>query len=327
MSEYHYGQRKTVKIVPKRFDVKTLEDKFSSKGYYKSCISLMKRVNKMLDIPPTMIDINVYEDQYDKIVRFILDTYIIRDHTGLTARMATLSYPMKLVGYNGKFMHRRKQLQQLPIKMRPADKVITPWDQMKDHVLHDAFDQCSHPSGRIVILTYIHGYALRFHEIVNTCSNPEHRMEYNYLDLENHKWHIIKKHSKTRTPRSFDVTKEFCEDIKPYIPSTGFLVSRKSGAPFSDNTNLLSLDIRGVSVNHIRNSYETYNQSRTDISNDQKQLISTNVLAHSMQTALAHYTRNELANQMQSQIACESCVDMHDKGHGEVQMVSNTSHI
>ena len=315
MSEYHYGQKKSVKIVPKRFDVTKLEDKFSSKGYYKSCMSLMKKVNEMLCIPETWMDINVYEDQYDNIVQFMLDTYTIRDHLALTGKMATLSYPMKLVGYNGKFMHRKKQLQQLPIKMNPADKVITPWDEMKDSVLHDAFDKCTHPSGRCVLLAYIHGYPLRLHEIVNTSINVKHRNDYNYLDVDNCKWHILRIHSKTRTPRSFDVTKEFCEDIKPYVAQTGFLVSRKNGSPFADSLSLKSLDIRGVSVHHVRNSYETYNQYRTDISDDQKQLISTNVLAHSMQTALAHYTRNDLANRMQSQNDAELSLDSDDKDH------------
>lgn len=319
MSDYWWGGnkplKKQVKIVPKKFDVKDLKEKFSSAAYYKSCIALMKNINNMLGLPETWMDISIYEKEYDKIVEFILDHYTIRDHMGLTAKMATLAAPMKLVGYNGNFIHRKKQLLQLPIKMQPADKVIIPWDKMKNSVLSDAFDKCQNPSGRIVLLAYMHGYPLRLHEIVNTSIKHAHRSKYNFLDVKNLKWHILKEHSKTRTPRVFDITREFCDDIVPYIPISGFLVARKNGNPYSESTHLKNLDIYGFKVNDVRNSYETYNYSRTDITDDQKQKISTTVLAHSVATALAHYTRNELANRMQKEIDNVSSLDNDDTSH------------
>ncbi len=290
--------RKTVKIVPKRFDVRSLEDKFSSTNYYRGCITLVKKINNMLGLPDTFMDINVYESEYDTIVKYILDNYTIRDHMALTAKMATLACPMKLVGYNGIFIQKRKQLLQLPIKMKPADKVIIPWDEMKDNVLVNALERCHNPAGRIVLLAYINGYPLRLHEIVKTTVAPEKRSQYNFLDLQKHKWYVLPAHSKIRVFREFDVSKEFCDAITQYIPKSGFLVARKNGSPYNGNVTLKNIDVHGVSVTHVRNSYETYNYGRKDITDDQKQLISTKVLAHSAATAIAHYTRNDLANEM-----------------------------
>jgi hypothetical protein len=316
MSSYYYGQKTTStikkkpKIVPKRFDLTTLRHKFSSDGYYRTCHSLVGRINDQFSIPQNIIDIPLYEKHYDEIVQHLLEHYTIRDHVGLTAKMATLAYPMKMVGYDGSFIHRKKQLLQLPIKMKPADKVITPWDELKDSTLHDAYDRCLHPGGKIVCLSYLHGYPLRLHEIVNTSIKAT--ASYNFLDVNEKIWHIRRQHSKTRTDRKFDVTQEFIDDILPLVHASGHLVSRKNGQPYGVSVTLKSLCVYGVSVNEVRNSYETWNYAR-DVDDDTKHKISISVLGHNPATAMAHYTRNDLANTMTS--ADGSLPDSDDKDH------------
>ncbi len=299
MSNFYYGQniKKKPKIVPKKIDISTIRDKFSSDGYYRTCHSLVSKVNELLGLPDNMIDIAQYEQNYDKIVQHLLDHYTIRDHVGLTAKMATLAYPMKLVGYDGSFIHKKKQLLQLPIKMKPANKIITPWEELKDSSLHDAYERCLHPGGKIVCLSYLHGYPLRLHEIVNTSIKAT--SQYNFLDVNTKIWHIRREHSKTRTNRKFNVSQEFIDDILPLIHDSGHLVCRKNGNPYGVSCTLKSLCVFGISVNEIRNSYETWNYGR-DVSDDTKHLISINILGHNPATAIAHYTRNELANSMSS---------------------------
>lgn len=300
---YWYGQ-KTVppkikpKIIPRTIVLEKIKDKCSSPAYYRTVTSLVKLVSKAFGWDDTKMVIADYEDKYDDIVKLILDHYTIRDHTGLTSKMATLAYPMKIVGYDGAFIQKRKTLLQLPIDIKPADKDIIPWEKMKSEVIKQAFEDTLHPGGKIVCLTYAQGYPLRLHEIVNTTTDRNKMHTMNYLDLNACEWHITSEHSKTRVHRNFQVTKEYVESIKPYLSST-YLICKASGDPYTakQSVTLRQLGIQAFSVNSVRNSFETWNYSR-DVSDAEKHRISIDILAHQPSTAHAHYTRNNLACDM-----------------------------
>lgn len=292
---YWYGQqiKKKPVIVKKVINLPEIKDKFSSNSYYGCCRSLVRVINSHFGWDPDTIVIKNYEEHYDDIVKFILDRYMIRDHTVLTAKMATLSYPMKLVGYQGLFVNKRQQLMQLPIEIKPKIKDIVPWDEMKQRI-QKMQDACKNRSGKVVCVCYKHGYVLRLNEIVNTSVNP-HQTDCNFLDLKTNTWYIKRKHSKTRTDREFKVSDEFVKELLPLIHSNGRLVCRRHGAPYKGILSLKHIDLFGLKVTETRNSYETWNHGREDVSTDDKNAISINVLGHCPETALAHYTNNDLA--------------------------------
>jgi hypothetical protein len=304
---YWYGQ-KTVKqkikpkIIPRTIVLEDIKDKCSSTAYFRTVSSLVRFISKHFGWDDTKMVIADYEDNYDEIVKLILDNYTIRDHTGLTSKMATIAYPMKLVGYDGNFIQKRKQLLQLPIELKPADKDIPDWDVMKNTIIKKAFDDTLHPGGKIVCLAYAQGYPLRLHEIVNTTTDRSKKDKMNYLDIYGNEWFITSEHSKTRVHRQFKVTKEFTDSIKPFLNSI-YLISRKNGEPYTttQNVTLRQLGIQAFTVNGVRNSFETWNYNR-DASDEEKHRVSIDVLGHQPSTALANYTRNDLACELTKKI-------------------------
>ena len=308
---FWHGQNQVVKkikpkIVPRIVVLDQIKDKCSSLAYFRTIKSIVHLIAKEFGWDKNVIVIKDYENRYDDIVKLILNHFTIRDHTSLTSKMATLAYPMKLVGYEGEFIQRRKQLLQLPIEIKPADKDITDWNEMKNTIIKQAFEDTLHPGGKIVCLTYAQGYPLRLHEIVNSTTDKSKRGCMNVLDMGSCEWHITSQHSKTRVKRKFKVTKEYVESIKPYLMGTN-LICKANGNPYTVNSNvtLRQLGIRNFSVNGVRNSFETWNYGRS-VGDSEKHRVSIDILAHQPSTAVAHYTRNQLANDMMKQVAKDS---------------------
>tara|TARA_R110002153_G_scaffold42273_1_gene120286 strand:- start:42 stop:308 length:267 start_codon:yes stop_codon:yes gene_type:complete len=77
------------------------------------------------------------------------------------------------------------------------------------------------------------------------------------------------------------------------IHPSGHMVCKRNGKKYV-TVLLRTLGIHGLFVNDIRNSYETYNHSRDDISLKEKHRISNDVLGHTSSVAIAHYTPNSL---------------------------------
>jgi len=265
----------------------TIRNKFSSDNYYQSCKAVVNKVNGHYGWPMDYLPISEFETRHDEIVQLMLDNYTIRNSDQLYSKMSHLYGAMKAAGYKGEFRNRRMAVRQVPVIPKPLVKQTQTWDEMLVR-FDQALQECNHIGGHVIALTYKHGYVLRCGEIANTCI--EDKEGYNYLDTENLVWHIRAERTKNRTDRSFSVTRAYVEAVKRYIKKGGFLVSKKSGSPYTGNFTLSTVGLSGFTVNDARNAYETMNYARTDIDEEEKNRISVTVLGHCPAVARAFYT-------------------------------------
>ena len=292
---YHYKsttkpkEKIKPKVVKVNVDIMELEDKCSSKGYFKSCRSLLNVINRNFGWPDDILPIKKYEEQYDEIIKFLLDHYLVRDHVQLGSKTAHIINLMKLAGYNGPFITKQKSLYHLPIDIQPAEKNYESWDVLVEKMKQE-MSTCRTLSGYMVLLCYIHGYPLRLGDIVKTSIHRS--SQNNWLDLDNNTWYILKDFTKNRRAREFKVSDEFVSEVRKHIHPTGMLVCRRGGQPYKSQVVLRHLDIHSVQVNEVRNSFETWNYAREDVSEDEKNDISVNVLGHEPTTARAYYVND-----------------------------------
>ena len=274
-----------------------IKDQFSTIGYFQSSQSVINKINAHFGLPKSQLDWHFYDNHFKEIVDFILDAYVIREHSSLTSKFAGIIKAMKLSGIECSFMYMNKVLLQIPLKMIPKEREIMPWDNMVDE-LKKYRSNIANNNGYNVLTIYIHGFPVRLGEIVHTSIIDDGKL--NYLDLPNLTWYIRKDFTKNRMARQFEITQELADDLKGHIHKKGRLVCRRSGGGFTSNITLKSLDINCFKITEIRNSYETMNLSRTDIDDKAKFAISNNILGHSTSVAFANYTNNELAHSMMS---------------------------
>tara|TARA_R110000823_G_scaffold68630_1_gene159249 strand:- start:388 stop:1359 length:972 start_codon:yes stop_codon:yes gene_type:complete len=280
-----------------------IKDQFSSYGYFQSSQSLINKINAHFGLPTGQLDWRFYDNHFREIVEVVLDQYTIRQHSGLTSKFAAITKAMKLGNVECSFMYMSKSLLQIPLKMTPEQKEITPWSStVEDLKEHRAC--MANNNGYNVLTIYMHGYPVRLGEIVHTSIIDDEKT--NFLDLDNLTWYIRKDFTKNRLARQFEITQELADDLKGHIHKSGRLVCRKAGTGFSSNITLKSIGIDYFKVNDIRNSYETMNLARTDIDDKSKFAISNNVLGHSTSVAYANYTNNELAHSMLDSIDDDS---------------------
>ena len=285
------------KIVPMIGRLADYKDKFSSSGYYSSCKAIINQINEHFGWEREMMFIREYEKHYDEIVKFILSHYTIRDPTQLGAKMAHLIYVMKLMGHVGQFDLKQKGLYLLNIENNPKQRDFDPWETILERI--DKEMECVKSlGGYMILLCYKHGYPLRIGDIVSTTINPTEDL--NYLDLDNRVWHILAARTKNRRARNFEVTQEFCDQVRKNIHDGGYMVCRNNGVPYKSLPTMHLLGVEGLKVVEMRNSYETWNYARTDISEEEKCEISKRVLGHSPATARAYYT--PLVNDLQKSI-------------------------
>lgn len=264
-----------------------IRNKFSSDNYYQSCKAVINKVNGHYGWPMDYLPISEFEARHDEIVQLMLDNYTIRNSDQLYSKMSHLYGAMKAAGYDGEFRNRGMAVRQVPVLPKPLEKNTPSWNEMLVK-FDQALQNCSHIGGRVIALTYKHGYTLRCGEIANTCI--EDKKGYNYLDTTDLIWHIRAEKTKNRTSRSFSVTREYIDAIKGYIKKGGFLVSKKSGLPYTGNFTLSTVGLSGFTVNDVRNAYETMNYARSDIDEEEKNRISVTVLGHCPAVARAFYT-------------------------------------
>ena len=298
---FYYGQKQKIKPMIKLrvpplpiLLYKDVKDNFSSYGYFMSTTSIANQVNTHFGLKEKQLDCQWYEDHFDDIAKFILNNYTIRQHSGLTSKFASLNAIMKAGNVDCSFMHRTKQLLQLPIDINPSEKTdIMPWEDMLI-TLREQLTQTGLGSACSLLVTYLHGYALRLGDVTHTSIHED--VGINWLDTDNKIWYIRQNFTKQRKARQFSVTQEYIDELLPYLHPSGYLICKRNGQRYQ-NCNMKTLRLN-FTVNNVRNSYETFNQSRSDIDQTEKSRISNEVLGHTTSIAIAHYTRNELANEL-----------------------------
>lgn len=268
--------------------IKDLESKYSSVTYYRASVSICRKINEHFGWKQGQIDTELYEQNFDKIVHLVCDSYKINSPEQLSSKFAAISCPCKLVGYDGALLSMCRSVRsKYVIPSAVLDKPNIPWDQMVK-LIRDVEAAKNNKGASVICICYKHGYVLRCNEIAMT--SIEDKPEYNFLDTKNLIWYIRDKNTKNRKDREFKVSQDFINELTPHIRHTGFLIGKINGQPYTSQFRLAMVDITEFSVNEVRNSYETMNIGRDDIDEQEKKYNSENVLGHSITVARGHYT-------------------------------------
>lgn len=132
--------------------------------------------------------------------------------------------------------------------------------------------------------------AIRLFELIRTSIVDKRELGYNFLDLENKIWYIVKEGAKTRQPRQFPVSDEFVKtyNATAYWKGTEFLLYDKSIRPYTQ-TSSLSMKLKkltGINFQTVRRSDVLLSH---DDSNTQDMVEKANVLGHKPSTQVLDY--------------------------------------
>ena len=181
-----------------------------------------------------------------------------------------------------------------------------PWSEMLQVLQHE-IDTNTNKFAKIMCICFKHGYVLRCGEIFNTTTGfniPTPKL--NFLDLNSRQWTITEHKSQGSAglggrnipARNFPVTKEFVDELRPYIDVPEFLLIYKSNfSPYSTHL-LKSVDIDSFSNNELRNSYEEWNWRQSGRTLAEKRFWSENVIGHSEIIAKLYYTTHTIENKI-----------------------------
>jgi hypothetical protein len=277
--------------------IESIKDAYDNKRTYQNTKTRLKRVNSLLRLEPNNV---IHTEEY--VNNFSSLAHLLMTNTG--DKGGVIKSKTELIGYIGSISGAVTRLNkgfnpltQLLARLKLTDIPDTkpkfdaePWTNTLVK-LNAVIKDCPNQFGKIVAVCYKHGYALRVGEIFLT-SITDHPT-FNYLDMDNLKWYIRFHKNVRRGTREFPVTKEFIDELNLYRGGGHHLLIHKTTyEPYAMQTHaVLELDSL-PSNSQIRNSYEEYNWNTSGRTYEEKLNWSVNVLGHSENTVMAHYTSN-----------------------------------
>jgi hypothetical protein len=280
-------------------NIESIKEAYDNQRTYQNTKTRLKRVNTLLRLEPVnVIHTDEYVRNFSQLAHLLMTE--IGSHGGI------LKSKSELVGYIGSisgavsrankgFNPLTQLLSRLKLTDIPDQKPTFDAEPWVDTLakLDNAIARCPNQFGKIVAVCYKHGYVLRVGEIFLT-SIKDHET-FNYLDMDNLKWYIRFHKNQRRGVREFPVTQEFIDELNLYRGGGHHLLVHKTTyEPYTVQTHgVLELDSL-PSNSQIRNSYEEYNWNGSDRTYEEKLNWSVNVLGHSENTVMAHYTSNNV---------------------------------
>ena len=280
-------------------NIESIKEAYDNQRTYQNTKTRLKRVNTLLRLEP--LDV-IHTDEY--VRNFSTLAHLLMTETGSSG--GVIKSKSELVGYigsvsgavsranKGSFNPLTQLLSRLKLTDIPDQKPTfdaEPWSNTLVK-LNNAIACCPNQFGKIVAVCYKHGYVLRVGEIFLTSIRDSD--QFNFLDMTNLKWHIRFHKNQRKGTREFPVTQAFVDELNLYRGGGHHLLIHKTTyEPYTIQTHsVLELDDM-PSNSQVRNSYEEYNWSADSGRTYEEQLNwSVNVLGHSENTVMAHYTSN-----------------------------------
>ena len=245
------------KITPKtrvtNINLTELREKFTSDSYYRTTHSIVNKINNHFGWEESILPILKYEDHFDEIMRYLVDTYVIHRKETLTAKLSAITHPLKIIGYTGHLLNMRSHLKKINIP--DNSNTYIEWDEIVK-ILETNIYNCRHPGGKIIALTYKYGYLLSISEITKTkIDNREKTL--NYLDLDDKIWYIVGDINKNKPERQFNVNVEFIDLVRKLIRvGSSWLISKKAGNPYTSPVAMKHLNLSGFTINQVKRALE-----------------------------------------------------------------------
>jgi hypothetical protein len=235
------------------YNIKNLRTKYTSDSYYHKSRSLINKINTHFGWGADILPIKQYEQNFNKIIEFIMESYVIRNPEMLSAKLSAIRYPLKLYEYDGDFMHKREELKGIEYAQRQIGETEN-WSSMVQ-LLDNHIINCCHPGGRIVALAYKNGYFVSMVDMIRT-KVDEFDEGYNYLDFEKLLWTIQADINKNRPGVVITVSKEFIDIVKTNIrKGSVWLISKKGGFQYTSPVAMKHLGLSGFNLNQVKHAY------------------------------------------------------------------------
>lgn len=240
-------------VVTIGYNISNLRNKYTSDSYYRTSRSLINKINKHFGWEADILPVNQYEQNFNKIIEFIMDSYVIRNHEMLSVKLSAIRYPLKLYEYDGDFMHKHVELKDIQYSQKQTGEIEN-WSSMvqllDNHIIH-----CCHPGGRIVASAYKNGYFVSMTDMIRT-KVDQHDEGYNYLDLDKLLWTIQGDIDKNRPGTVISVSKEFVDIVRTNIrKGSVWLISKKGGFQYTSPVAMKHLGLSGFNLNQIKHLY------------------------------------------------------------------------
>lgn len=232
------------------YNISNLRNKYTSDSYYRTSRSLINKINKRFGWEDDILPVKQYEQNFNKIIEFIMESYVIRNHEMLSVKLSAIRYPLKLYEYDGDFMHKHIELKDIQYSQKQTGENWSSIVQLLDnYIIH-----CHHPGGRIVASAYKYGYLVSMTDMIRT-KVDQFDEGYNYLDLDKLHWTIQGDIDKNRPGTVISVSKEFVDIVKTNIrKGSVWLISKKGGFQYTSPVAMKHLGLSGFNLNQIKHA-------------------------------------------------------------------------
>lgn len=287
--------------------IESIAELYDNPRSYANAKSKLKRINELLHLEPTnAIHTEEYVRQFSRMCHLLM-TETGRKGGQVKTKDQLTAYVGALVGAVTRTLDgERNPLKESYAKLKASDipnpvleHDAPPWSTLKQQ-LEEAFMFTDNDFGRMVALIYSYGYVLRIAELFNTTIKP---MEgFNYLNLDTGEWTITQHKNKARSgARQFTIDKGLLDMIRGFVKrKVPYLIYKSTKEPYTVHT-LAVIGLNDLpSCSQIRNSYEQWNWNQSKRTHEERLDWSLNVLGHKYETAIVHYTKNNINSELRS---------------------------
>ena len=284
-------------------NISNAKDLYDNVKTYANVKSALKRVNELMGYEPALdLHYEKYVQHFELICGKILSSGLSKTKTDLLQKfnfIVGIASRLKIdpTDLRQKVMELKLDTTQTIPDAQPQNDA-RPWSEMLQVLQHE-IDTNKNKFAKIMCICFKHGYVLRCGEIFKTTTGfniPTTKL--NFLDLNSRQWTITEHKSqgsagvggRSIPARTFPVTKEFVDELRPYIYVPEFLLIYKSNRSAYSTHLLHSVDIDSFSNNELRNSYEEWNWRNSGRTLAQKRFWSENIIGHSEIIAKLYYT-------------------------------------
>jgi hypothetical protein len=292
--------------------IDTLANTYTNKGSFANTKSFIRSVNRMLELSPDdCIYPEHYIEQFQTIVCKMVASETYPNTSQLISKLGCITgalnriYTDKPNPFSALVKSLSSTLVPLDMPVRQIDFTAPPWQEICDKLDKVLADPYASINAKNIAICFRHDYVLRISEIFNTTFV---KMEgFNHLDLENRTWTIVnhKTVHRTKEPRRFTVTEEFCNDIKKLKHDTcQYLLYKNNLTGYTSATTQHTAGM-GAEIpcnSECRNSYEQWAWRESGRSQDEALAWSVNVLGHSEATVLEYYTKQNVTLEINDKI-------------------------
>lgn len=225
----------------------SLKESYDNPKTYANVKSILRGINEQLNLTPVgYLHPFHYVDRFDELCEKMLQTKI-HTKTELIHRLNLLVKLIKRFNPSASIPLRDKVNNLKTINIQERKREVKSWSEMSSLINFEILNN-PNPFAKIACIIFKHGYHVSIGEIFGTTTKYGSPKEApNVLDLEGRVWHL--------KGRSFPVTQEFVDELKPLIEMPDYLLIYKSTYDMYTTHLLSTISINSFTYTELKNSF------------------------------------------------------------------------